>query len=142
MRNDQITLKEDGKKPRGNSKNQMCIGVATNGNYSVIKYLGTGEPTLKAILKAFKDCIETESTLVTDMHRGHKKLVSELNLNNIEYDSKRLKGLSDSGNPLNIVNQKHNHLRKFLKPKADLQEKNFRTISIYFFSTLIHQRIS
>ena len=92
----------------------MCIGVATDGEFTVIKYLGTGEPTQKAILKAFINHIEQGSTLITDLHRGHKKLVSELKLGSVEYDSKKLKGLSDTDNPLNPVNQKHNHLRKFL----------------------------
>lgn len=114
LRNNEITKKADGKKPRGHSKNQMCIGVATDGEFTVIKYLGTGEPTQKAILKAFINHIEQGSTLITDLHRGHKKLVSELKLGSVEYDSKKLKGLSDTDNPLNPVNQKHNHLRKFL----------------------------
>lgn len=114
LRNDQITKKPDGKKPRGHSKNQMCIGVATDGQHTIIKYLGTGEPTQKAILEAFIGHIEPESTLITDKHRGHKKLVSALHLRNIEYDSKTLKGLNDADNPMNPVNQKHNHLRKFL----------------------------
>ena len=136
LRNDQITLKEDGKKPRGHSKNQMCIGVATSGEYSVIKYLGTGEPTQKAILNAFKDHIEPGSTLVTDKHRGHKKLVSELNLNNIEYDSKRLKGLTDSENPLNPVNQKHNHLRKFLNAHSGFAREELQDyINLFLLDT-------
>jgi hypothetical protein len=40
--------------------------------------------------------------------------VSELGLQNTEYDSKKLKRLPDEENPLNPVNQMHNLLRKFL----------------------------
>ena len=114
LRNDQIIRKENGMKPRGHSKNQMAIGVATDGVYTVIKYLGNGEPTQKAILNAFREHIEPGSLLITDKHRGHCKLVSELGLQNTEYDSKKLKRLPDEENPLNPVNQMHNLLRKFL----------------------------
>ena len=114
LRNDQIIRKENGMKPRGHSKNQMAIGVATDGVYTVIKSLGNGEPTQKAILNAFREHIEPGSLLITDKHRGHCKLVAELGLQNTEYDSKKLKRLPDEENPLNPVNQMHNLLRKFL----------------------------
>lgn len=115
VRNDQIVWLENGKKPRGHSRNQMTIGVMTDGVHTVAKYLTTGEPTQKMIYEAFKNHISPNSTLITDKHRGHRKLVKELSLNNIEYDSKLLKGIPDEENPLNPINQKHNMLQKFLK---------------------------
>ena len=70
---------------------------------------------LVAIEEIFGRHILPGSTLITDKHRGHRKLVHELSLDNIEYDSKLLKGIPDEDNPLNPVNQKHNMLQKFLK---------------------------
>jgi len=115
VRSDQIIWLNNGKKPRGHSRNQMTIGVATDGTHTVAKYLTNGEPTQKTIMEIFGRHILPGSTLITDKHRGHRKLVHELSLDNIEYDSKLLKGIPDEENPLNPVNQKHNMLQKFLK---------------------------
>lgn len=115
VRNDQIMWLENDKKPRGHSKNQMTIGVATDGIYTIARFLSIGEPTQEKIYEVFKDHIQPGSTLITDKHRGHRKLVKKLSLENIEYDAKLLKGIPDSMNPLNPVNQKHNMLQKFLK---------------------------
>ena len=115
VRSNQIIWLKNGKKPRGHSRNQMTIGVATDGIHTVAKYLTTGEPTQKMIMEVFGKHILAGSTLITDKHRGHRKLVHELSLDNIEYDSKLLKGIPDEDNPLNPVNQKHNMIQKFLK---------------------------
>ena len=115
VRNDQIILLESGKRPRGHSKNQMTIGVAMDDKYTVVKYLCNGEPTQKMINDTFESHITPGSTLITDMHRGHRKLVKKLWLKNIEYDAKKLKGVPDKDNPLDPINQKHNMLQKFLK---------------------------
>jgi len=115
VRSDQIIWLNNGKKPRGHSRNQMTIGVVTDATHIVAKYLTNGEPTQKTIMEIFGRHILPGSTLITDKHRGHRKLVHELSLDNIEYDSKLLKGIPDEENPLNPVNQKHNMLQKFLK---------------------------
>jgi hypothetical protein len=42
-------------------------------------------------------------------------LVRKLELVNIQYDSKKMKGLPDNKNQMNPINQVHNRLQKFLR---------------------------
>ena len=114
----------------------MTIGVATDGVNTVIKYLGTGEPTQRAILEEFRNHIKPGSILVTDKHRGHRKLVTELGLIYIEYDAKELKGVPDEENPMNPVNQKHNLLRKFLNAHSGFKRDELTDyINLFLLST-------
>ena len=54
------------------------------------------------------------STLIHDKGTAHKKLVSALNLKSIEYSAQDLKGLKDSENPLDPINDIHDRMKKFL----------------------------
>lgn len=47
IRSDDIQVKEDGTKPRGLSKNQLCIGVACTKNHILCLLEGTGQPTAR-----------------------------------------------------------------------------------------------
>lgn len=136
VRNDQIVWLENGKKPRGHSRNQMTIGVATDGVLTVARFLTTGEPTQKQIYEVFGKYIQPGSTLITDKHRGHRKLVRELSLDNIEYDAKLLKGIPDEENPLNVINQKHNMLQKFLKAHSGFNRNELDDyLNLFIFIT-------
>ena len=90
-----IVLNSNGKKPRGLSKNKICIGVATDKNYVVIVAEGFDKPSQKMSFDAFEKHIRPGSVLVHDKESTHKKLVSKLSLNSEEYASKDLKGLED-----------------------------------------------
>ena len=95
--------------------NQICIGVATDGERVVCLLEELGKPTQKKSYEAFKDHIALGSTLVHDKENAHKKLVTELNLVSEECDSRSLKGLDDVNNPLDPTNDLHDRLKKFLK---------------------------
>ena len=109
-----IELKEDGTKPRGLSKNQLCIGVACTDTKILCLFEGNGKPSKKKTYPVFKDHIVAGSTLVHDKEAAHSMLVEKLNLVSEVYDSKELKKLEDKDNPLKRVNEVHARLKNFL----------------------------
>ena len=99
---------------RGLSRNQICIGVATDKKQTICFVEGLGKPSQKRSYDTFKDHIVPGSTLIHDKEKTHKKLVEELNLKSVNYSSSELKGLADSENPLDPVNRIHCLLKMFL----------------------------
>ncbi len=114
VRADNIERKADGLKPRGLSRNQLCIGIACDKEHIFCICEGLGQPTKASTYDAFKDHIKPGSTLVHDRSNAHGLLISELGLVNEEYDSNELKALPDQENPLNRVNEVHARLKNFL----------------------------
>lgn len=114
VRSENIVRKENGDKLRGVSRNQICIGVATDKKHTIFLVEGMGKPSQKRALMAFRNHIEPGSTLIHDRESSHAKLIQELSLNSITYASKDLKGLPDKENPMNPVNRAHAILKKFL----------------------------
>jgi hypothetical protein len=114
VRSDDIYHTGDGKKLRGLSANQMCIGVACDKNQTLCIFEGYGKPSQMKTYESFKQHITIGSTLIHDNDNAHKKLVKELRLNSIAYDSNEIKRMSDKDNPLNRVNRIHYLLKNFL----------------------------
>lgn len=114
VRNEDIALTAEGNKLRGLSSNQMCIGVACDKTRTICIFEGYGKPSQKRTLESFKEHIAIGSTLIHDEDNAHKKLIQELSLNSIAYDSRKIKLLSDKDNPLNRVNRIHYLLKNFL----------------------------
>ena len=77
--------------------------------------LGHGKPSQKSVYEAFKDHIAPCSTLIHDKEKAHKRLVQELELKSIEYDSKGLKGVPDSENPLDPINRRCYELQRLMR---------------------------
>lgn len=127
LRTADIERNTDGSKPRGVSRNKMCIGVACDKKRIICFYEGTGRPTQKQTYEKFKGHIAEGSTLIHDEEQAHKKLVTQLQLVSEAYNSKVLKGLSDQENPLNRINEVHARLKDFLNAHSgfirdDLQD--------------------
>ena len=114
VRSEDIVRKDNGDKLRGLSQNQICIGVATDKQRTVLFAEGTGSPSQKKTLEIFRNHIKQGSKIIHDDDFAHRKLVKELNLESVVYISKDLKGLSDKENPLNPVNRIHAVLKHFL----------------------------
>jgi len=114
VRSEDITRTEGGDKLRGLSINQMCIGVACDKNRTLCVFEGYGKPSQKKTYESFKNNIEVGSTLIHDKESAHKKLVEELKLDSVAYDSRKIKLLPDKDNPLNRVNRVHYLLKSFL----------------------------
>ena len=114
VRSDDIQVKKDGTKPRGISKNQLCIGVACTRDRILCLLEGTGQPTARKAYMTFGGHITEGSTLVHDEGKSHGLLIDKLHLVNESYDSSVIKKLSDNDNPLNRVNEVHARLKNFL----------------------------
>ena len=114
VRSEDIEHNEDGSKLRGISKNQFCIGVATDKHQTVFLLESTGKPSQKRTYETFRSYIKPNSTLIHDKETSHKKLVKELALNSVSYASKDLKELLDKDNPMYPVNRVHAILKMFL----------------------------
>ena len=114
VRSGDISRTEEGDKFRGLSVNQMCIGVACDKSRTLCVFEGYGKPSQKKTYEFFKDHIALGTTIIHDNDNAHKKLVSELQLKSIVYDSKELKLMRDKDNPLNRVNRIHFLLKNFL----------------------------
>lgn len=98
----------------GLSRNQICIGVATDREHTICLVEGFGRPSKKRSYQAFKDHIAPNSTLIHDKENTHVQLVEKLCLTSKAYNAKELKKLPDSENPLNPVNRIHALLKMFL----------------------------
>lgn len=105
---------ENGNLLRGLSRNQICIGVATDKKHTICFFEGFGKPSQKRSYETFKDHIASGSTLIHDKEKAHKKLIEKLELKCVSYSSSDLKGLADSENPLDPVNCIHCLLKMFL----------------------------
>jgi hypothetical protein len=121
-----IVHNEDGSKLRGLSKNQICIGVATDKQHTIFFIEGTGKPSQKKTYDTFKDRIMPKSTLIHDRESAHKKLIKGLGLESITYSSKDLKGLLDKDNPLYPVNRAHAILKMFLNSHSGFKREDIQ----------------
>ena len=110
-----VERRADGKEYRGISRNQICIGIAYDCSYVYCCILGHGKPSQKAVYNGFKDHIAPGSTLIHDKEKAHKKLVQDLRLESIEYDSKQLKGLPDQENPLEPINRRCYEFQRLMR---------------------------
>lgn len=125
---------ENGHHLRGLSRNQICIGVATDKKHTICFVEGFGKPSQKSSYNTFKDHIAPGSTLIHDKEKTHKKLVEKLSLNSITYSSAELKGLADSENPLDPVNHIHSLLKMFLNAHSGFNREDLQNyLNLYSF---------
>ena len=105
----------DGKKYRGNSRNQYCIGTGIDIHRRAYdQEEGFGKTSEEKTLRCFSDHIKSESLIIHDKEKAHNILVETLNLKSVTYDAKKLKNTQDKHNPLEPINRLHDLLKKFL----------------------------
>ena len=130
-----ILSDEHGNLLRGLSRNQICVGVATDKTQSICFVEGNGKPSQKSSYQTFKDHIAPGSTLIHDKETTHKKLVEKLSLNSVAYSSRDLKGLADSENPLDPVNRIHHLLKMFLNSHSGFKREDLQGfLNLYAFT--------
>ena len=111
---DQV-LRDDGKKPRGLSRNQICIAMGCDSSgASFCGRMGLGKPSKKRTWDAYGPHIGRGSKLIHDMEGSHDVLVDKLELESERHNSKLIKQLPDKDNPLRGVNRLCHHLELFL----------------------------
>ena len=104
---------QEGKKLRGLSRNQLCIGVACDQKHVFCVLVGHGKPSQNTTFEAFKNHIKPGSVLIHDKEGAHRKLVEMLGLQSKAYASAEIKKLADKDNPLERVNRIHFYLKRF-----------------------------
>jgi hypothetical protein len=109
-----IARKENGKLLRGISSNQICIATAADKRRVYCKVEGEAKPTSEKTLEIFKDHIRKRSTLIHDGDASHNELVNALRLKQEIHYSADTKGLDDTDNPLDRINDVHSLLKIFL----------------------------
>ena len=125
---------QDGNLLRGLSRNQICIGVATDKKHTVCFWEGYGKPTQLGSYQTFKNHIAPGSVPIHDKERTHRKLVDELSLTSRAYASIDLKGLTDSENPLEPVNRVHGLLKMFLNAHSGFSRDDLQGyLDLYAF---------
>ena len=128
------TRNDDGTFLRGLSRNQICIGVATDKKNTICYFEGYGKPNQNRSFETFKDHIQPGSTLIHDKEATHRKLIKELSLKSVCYSSSELKKLADSENPLNPVNRTHNLLKMFLNAHSGFNREDLQGyLNLYSF---------
>jgi len=125
---------EDGALLKGLSRNQICIGVATDKKQTVCFVEGYGKPSQRSSYNTFKDHIMPGSVLIHDKESTHKRLVEKLSLSSKSYASKDMKGLADSENPMEPVNRIHSLLKMFLNAHSGFNREDLQGyLDLYAF---------
>jgi transposase-like protein len=121
-----IVRNPDGSKLRGLSRNQICIGVATDKYQTLMLVEGTGKPSQKKTYETFKTHIQPNARLIHDKEAAHKKLVETLALESIIHASGDTKQLLDKDNPLYPVNRVHAILKMFLNSHTGFNREDIQ----------------
>lgn len=128
VRTDEIETRPDGKKYRGLSRNQICIGVACDRDHVFCVLEGCGKPSKGKTYEAFRDHIKPGSTLVHDKEGAHGRLASEA------YSPAEIKKLPDKDNPLGRVNRLHFFLKKFFFAHTSFKrDENGNFVNLFSF---------
>lgn len=110
-----LYYKENGKLPRGLSRNKYCIGVGCdNHHHYFAKVEGKAKTSVSKTSSTFRNHIREESTINHDSEHSHKKLIEEYKLISNVYETKETKKLEDKDNPMNRINHMCSALRSFL----------------------------
>ena len=110
---DRVT--EEGKSLRGISRNKIAIATATDGTGLIIAPLWVPKPSMKKTLEAFEGHIKLGSLLIHDGDNSHSLLVSKLGLRSEVHKAAETKGLEDSDNPMDEINDVHSLFKRFLR---------------------------
>lgn len=125
---------KDGKKLRGLSKNQICIGIAYDGRYVYARVEEFGKTSQKKTKDTFINHIKAGSHLIHDKEKSHKILIKELKLTDESYDANKLKKYKDKDNPLNPINRQCYLLKRFLRSHSGFDRDDIQYyINLYCF---------
>ena len=119
-------VRKNGKLLRGISRNKMCIGTAADKTHVYCLYEGNGKPSSERTLNTFRDHIREKSHLIHDDENSHTELVTELKLTETVYTTEELKGLEDTDNPLDRINNIHALLKLFLDSHSGFLRKDIQ----------------
>ena len=104
-----------GRKPRGLSHNLFCVATARDSKgHTVLVPCGRGKPDGERILRALGGHIAVGSRIIHDGENSHSLLISRLRCTEEAHPTAATKGLPDSRNPMDGINEVHRFLKKFM----------------------------
>lgn len=121
---DRVT--KGGKSLRGISRNKIAIGAATDGKSLVVVPEWSSKPSKKKTLGAFGKRIAKGSRLIHDGDNSHSLLIAELGLESEVHPTSETKGLPDSENPMDAVNDVHALLKRFLREHGGFARRDLQ----------------
>ena len=125
---------KDGKKLRGISHNQYCIGIGYDKNNILAKVECLGKTSTQITYDTFINHIESNSKLIHDDEKSHRKLVKDLSLIDESYKSTYLKTLDDESNPLRPINHQCDLIRQFLNTHSGFDRDDLQNyLNLYCF---------
>ena len=125
---------KNGKKLRGLSHNQYCIGIGYDKTNIIAIVEGLGKTSTERTNIAFEKHIETNSKLIHDDEKSHRKLVEKLNLVDDSYKSTWLKTKKDEDNPLRPINHQCDLIRQFLNTHSGFDREDLQDyLNLYCF---------
>lgn len=125
MPSNSLIVKKDGKKPRGLSRNKICIATAVDDEHNMIFIAcGKGKPSDERILLAFKNHIMPGSTIIHDGEKSHNALIEKYNLKSEAYNAKETSKMKN--NPLQPINDLHSYMRMFFDEHSRYDRKNIQ----------------
>lgn len=126
--------KKDGKSLRGISRNLIAIGVATDGRNMVAFAESGSKPSAKRTSEIFEGRIKPGSVLVHDGDNSHNLLIRKLGLVSEVHPTSETKGMEDSSNPLDPVNDLHSKLKEFLRAHKGFRRENLQDwLNLFWF---------
>lgn len=125
---------KDGKKLRGLSKNQHCIGIGCDKNNIFAKVECLGKTSTEITKETFINHIEKGSRLIHDDEKSHILLVEKLDLIDESYKSIWLKKQDDKNNPLRPINHQCDLIRQFLNTHSGFDREDLQDyLNLYCF---------
>ena len=125
---------KNGKKLRGLSNNQYCIGIGYDGDNIIAIVEGLGKTSIDKTIGTFKNHIEKGSTIIHDDEKSHRKLVKELKLIDESYNSLWLKTKKDEDNPLRPINHQCDLIKQFLNTHSGFDRDDLQDyLNLYCF---------
>lgn len=103
-----------GKGLRGLSRNQFCVCSATDGERCSLVLCGVGKPSGRKAVKGYAGHIAEGSRVIHDGDNSHDALIAFLGLGSEVHPTSETKGLADSENPMEPINEVHRYLSGFI----------------------------
>lgn len=128
---------QEGKKLRGVSRNQICIGVASDSHHVFYTLEGYGKTTQRKGYEFFMDHIRPGLVFIHDKEGSLRKLVEELGHQSRVYQSTEIKKFLDKRNPMRRVDRIHFYLKRFFLAHSSFERDSIEGF-INLFSLVIN----
>ena len=93
---------------------QYYVATGTDGMRAIFLVMGRSTPSERAVMRTYGKHIAEGSVLIHDGELAHNRLVDELALKSVVYTSAQTKGMKDSANPMDPINDVHDKMEKFM----------------------------